>query len=84
MTDDDIRRQIELMKSIDRQTVHLPIATVERLMATGHKIKIGKASTKGGKVKPADTAPTHVKIARKGKADTVEKGLRNNRQRAKG
>jgi hypothetical protein len=76
MTDDDIRRQIDLMRAIDKPTVHLPIAVVERLMATGHRIKIGKASVKDGKVKPVAAMPTTRKIAAKAKADRQEKRLR--------
>ena len=82
MTDDDIRRQIDLMRAIDKPTVHLPIAVVERLMSTGHKIKIGKASVKGGKVKPVSAMPTTRKIAAKAKADRTEKKLRANRKGA--
>ena len=80
MTNEDIRRQIDLMRSIDRQTVHLPIATVERLMATGHKTAIGKATIKAGKVKPVDTASVSRKIGRKAKADRTEKRLKANRE----
>ena len=80
MTDDDIRRQIDLVRAIDKPTVRLPIETVERLMATGHKIKIGKASVKGGKVKPVSAMPLHRKIAAKAKADRKEAGLRANRK----
>ncbi len=80
MTDDDIRRQIDLMRAIDKPTVHLPIAVVERLMATGHRIKIGKASVKGGKVKPVASMPVNRKIGAKAKADRKEAGLRANRK----
>ena len=80
MTDEDIRRQIDLMRAIGKPTVHLPIATVERLMATGHKTKIGRATVKDGKVKPVAAMPTTRKIAAKAKADRKEAGLRANRK----
>lgn len=84
MTDDDIRRHIELMRSIDKPTIHLPIETVERLMATGHKVKVGKATVKDGKVKPVAAMPLHRKIAAKAKADRKEAGLRANAAKRKG
>mgnify|MGYP000869456727 CR=1 FL=1 len=80
MTNEEIRRHIELMRAIDRTTVHLPIATVERLMSTGHRVKIGKATVKDGKVKPVASMPLHRKIAAKAKADRKEAGLRANRK----
>lgn len=80
MTDADIRRLIELMRAIDRATVHLPIATVERLMSTGHKTKIGRATVKDGKLKTVASMPLHRKIAAKAKADRKEAGLRANRK----
>lgn len=76
MTDDelaDIRRHISLMKSIERTTVHLPIATVERLMSTGHKVNVGRGTVKAGKFQKA---PPRVsvsdRIGRKAKADRLE------------
>ena len=42
--------------------------------------KIGKATVKGGKVKPVSTMPLHRKIAAKAKADRKEAGLRANRK----
>jgi hypothetical protein len=84
MTDDDIRRQIDLMRAIDKPTVHLPIAVVERLMATGHKVKVGRATVNDGKLKPVAAMPKHRKIATKAKADCVEKGLRANAAKRKG
>lgn len=81
MTNDDIRRHIELMRAIDKPTIHLPIATVERLMSTGHRIAVGKATIKDGKVKPVASMPLHRKIAAKAKADRKEAGLRANRKR---
>jgi hypothetical protein len=80
MTDDDIRRHIELMRAIDKPTIHLPIATVERLMSTGHKTKIGRATVKDGKVKPVASMPLHRKIAATKKADRTETKLRANRK----
>ena len=69
----DIRRHISLMKSIDRTTVHLPIATVERLMSTGHKVNVGRGAVKAGKFQKA---PPRVsvsdRIGRKAKADRLE------------
>ena len=82
MTNEEIRRHIDLMRAIDKPTVHLPIAVVERLMSTGHKIKVGKATVKDGKVKPVAAMPLHRKIAVKAKADRQEKRLRANRKGA--
>lgn len=84
MTDEDIRRHISLMRSIERETIHLPIATVERLMATGHKIKVGKATVKDGKVKPVVKQSVSRKIGAKKKADRIEKSLRVNASKRKG
>jgi len=84
MTDDDIRRHIELMRAIDKPTVHLPIATVERLMSTGHRVKVGRATVKDGKVKPVASMPLHRKIAAKAKADRTETRLRANASKRKG
>lgn len=39
-----------------------------------------KGTVKDGKFKPADRAPVSAKIARKAKADRIEKGLRRNRE----
>ena len=36
MTDAEIAKHLSLMKAIPRETVHLPIATVEQLMKRGH------------------------------------------------
>lgn len=44
---DAIRNQIALMRSIQRTTVHLPIATVEQLMSKGHRAKAGSKITSG-------------------------------------
>ena len=83
MTDAEIAKHLSLMKAIPRETVHLPIATVERLMSQGHKIRVGKGSVKGGKFKPADTAPANVKAGRKPKADRNEAGYRANAAKAR-
>lgn len=80
MTNEEIRRHIELMRSIDKPTIDLPLATVERLMSTGHRVKIGRATVKDGKVKPVASMPLHRKIAAKAKADRKEAGLRANRK----
>ena len=80
MTNEEIRRHIELMRSINKPTIDLPLATVERLMATGHRVKIGRATVKDGKVKPVASMPLHRKIAAKAKADRKEAGLRANRK----
>jgi hypothetical protein len=84
MTDADIRRHIELMRAIDKPTVHLPIAVVERLMSTGHRVKVGRVDEKKlakGKIQPK---PSHMsvpkKVAAKAKADRKEAGLRANRK----
>ncbi len=84
MTDDDIRRHIALMRSIDRPTVHLPIDVVERLMATGHKIKVGGASLKDGKIKTVDKTPGPLRKNKSAKAARIEKGLRANAAKRKG
>ena len=89
MTDDDIRRHIELMRAIDKPTIHLPIATVERLMATGHKVSIGTAKVtnhKTGKVtvSPIAKMPVSRKIGAKAKADRTETRLRANVSKRKG
>lgn len=42
--------------------------------------KIGKATVKGGKVKPVSTMPLHRKIAAKAKAARTETRLRANRK----
>ena len=88
MTNEEIRRHIDLMRAIDKPTVHLPIATVERLMATGHKVKVGKVEPKAlakGKVK---VKPAHMsvpkKIAATKKADRTETKLRANAAKRKG
>ena len=79
MTNDDIRRHIELMRAIDKPTVHLPIETVERLMATGHKIKVGRVDPKKLAKGKIETKPAHMsvpkKAAAKAKADRKEAGL---------
>lgn len=80
MTNEEIRRHIELMRSINKPTIDLPLATVERLMATGHRVKIGRATVKDGKVKPVAAMPKTARIAAKAKADRVEKRLRANRK----
>jgi len=81
MTDLEITSRIALMRSIDKPTIDLPLATVERLMATGHRVKIGRATVKDGKVKPKPASmPLHRKIAAKAKADRKEAGLRANRK----
>lgn len=46
--------------------------------------RIGPATVKGNKLKPIDKASVSQKIARKAKADRIEKGLRKNRQKSKG
>lgn len=80
MTDLEITSRIALMRSINKPTIDLPLATVERLMATGHRVKIGRATVKDGKVKPVASMPLHRKIAAKAKADRKEAGLRANRK----
>lgn len=80
MTDLEITSRIALMRSIDKPTIDLPLATVERLMATGHRVKIGRATVKDGKVKPVAAMPKTARIAAKAKADRVEKRLRANRK----
>jgi len=84
MTDDDIRRQIDLMRAIDKPTVHLPIETVERLMATKTIGKVKLTNHKTGKTTISTIAkmPTTRKIATKAKADRTEKKLRANRKGA--
>lgn len=77
MTDEQIRHHIELLRSIERKTVHLPIATVERLMATGHKVSVGAVDKKAlakGKIKPAEKGVSvSRRIGRKAKADRQER-----------
>ena len=84
MTDDDIRRQIDLMRAIDKPTVHLPIAVVERLMATKTIGKVKMTNHKTGKTTISTIAkmPVNRKIAGKAKADRKEAGLRANRKGA--
>ncbi len=86
MTAEEIRRRIDFMRSIEREHVHLPIATVEQLMAT----RIGKATVKDGKLKPVVKQSVPRKIAAKKKADRTVTRLqatvassKANRERAK-
>lgn len=45
--------------------------------------RIGPATVKGNKIKPIDKASVSQKIARKKKADRLEKGLRSNAEKAR-
>lgn len=85
MTDLEITSRIALMRSIDKPTIDLPLATVERLMATKTIGKVDAAALAKGKVKPKPASmPLHRKIAAKAKADRKEAGLRANAAKRKG
>lgn len=54
---------------------------VETVEILEHMARIGPATVKGNKLKPIDKASVSQKIARKAKADRIEKGLRANREK---
>jgi hypothetical protein len=79
MTAADIRHRIEFMRSIGREMVPVPIATLEKLMAT----RIGKATVKDGKIKPIRKQSASQRAAGNKKAARVVKGLKANRSALK-
>jgi len=56
MTNDDIRRHIELMRAIDKPTVHLPLETVERLMGKAWR---GSNNLRHGHTRFGRNTPTY-------------------------
>lgn len=85
MTDLEITSRIALMRSIDKPTIDLPLATVERLMATKTIGKVDTAALAKGKVKPkAPHMSVPKKIAATKKADRTETKLRANAAKRKG
>jgi len=85
MTDLEITSRIALMRSIDKPTIDLPLATVERLMATKTIGKVKLTNHKTGKttISPIAKMPVSKKIGAKAKADRREEGYRANRKGAK-
>lgn len=79
MTPEEIHRRIDFMRSIKREHVHLPIATVEKLMGTA----IGKATIKDGKLSPVRKGSKIQKSAAKKKAARKVAGLQKNRAAVK-
>jgi hypothetical protein len=79
---EDIQRRIEFMRSLDREHVHLPISTVEHLMATAIG-KVDKKALEKGKVKPVDKRTREQKINADRKAGNTAKGLKQNREKRK-
>lgn len=79
MTFPEIQHRIEFMRSLDREHVHLPIATVEKLMATAIG-KVEKKALEKGKIKPVDKTPKPLRKGKKAKAERIEKALKANRE----
>lgn len=86
MTDAELAKHLSLMKAIPRETVHLPIATVERLMATGHKVSVGKVEAKSlakGKIKPVVKQSASQRVGRMAKANREQESWLTAAQRQK-
>ena len=80
MTRDRIEYLASLREAGGHTTMPVPLAEWREYMAT----KIGKATVKGGKVKPVASMPLHRKIAATKKADRTETKLRANAAKRKG
>jgi hypothetical protein len=82
MTREEIDRVCELFAHVGMIPVPITVWREQELA----KIANVKIETKGGKTKirPTDTTPKPLRKGKALKAARVEKGLRNNRQRAKG
>lgn len=77
MNEADIDRIAGIRMAGGHTTIPMPISEWREIQLA----RIGKATVRDGKIKPVDKASVSQKIARKAKADRIEKGLRANREK---